>query len=135
MSAEEVGKIRHLCPAVPGEALDLLASICVVGRQLELSEEEDLSEMGADMQMLTAAEMAAEAMDFYPGIDALPLGYLPLAKCLIGSGDPYFIKCPEGIIVRIPHEAARRPSLDQTQIETVATSLASLLAQATVEND
>src|SRR5215204_5428809 len=94
---------------LPARLLDWLLSYPLVGTEFYLSEEEDESGLGAEMQWLTPAQMISETLETYPGILAGPVGYLPVGMCLIGSGDPYFLKTEAGDdppVVRIPHEAA-----------------------------
>lgn len=130
LSLEELHSLKKLCPVVSLGNLEILSTLPIVGCSMSVSENDDLSEMGAELQIMTAEEIADEATNFYPGIPALPLGYLPIAKCLEGSGDPYFIKCPQGTVVRIPHEAVDDDGLLVEDIETVATSLRAMLETA-----
>ncbi len=55
-----------------------------------MDEDDDESELGADLKWFGPSEMIEEALSVYPGETVIGLGYLPVAACLAGSGDPYF---------------------------------------------
>jgi hypothetical protein len=82
--------------------------------------------------------MIREAKDSYPGIAALPLGYVPIGNCGRGSGDPYFYRASDGAIVRIPHDATSfdhaDASLDESAVELVARSVEALVAAASLDD-
>ena len=70
----------------------------------------DQTGIGADLTIFTEAESIDEAENFYPGIAVSPDGYVPVAGCLDGSGDPYFIKVsdgPNGALYRVYHDEVR----------------------------
>jgi hypothetical protein len=121
---------------VPPYLLDWLLSYPLVGTEFSLSEEEDESGLGAEMQWLTPAQMISETIETYPGIVAGPLGYLPVGMCLVGSGDPYFLKTGSGDdppVVRIPHEAAGTDdTLNEDLIEQVTPRLSDFLRKAEI---
>ena len=80
----------------------------LVGRSASLSEENDLSTLGAEMRFLTAAQSDDELANAWPGIGVAADGYVPVASCSIGSGDYYYINCndgPNGPLYRIYHDA------------------------------
>ena len=121
---------------LPAHLLDWLLSYPLVGTEFYLSEDEDESGLGAEMQWLTPAQMVSETVETYPGIVAGPLGYLPVGMCLTGSGDPYFLKTGSGDdppLVRIPHEAADADgNLDVDRIEQVTPRLSDFLRKAEI---
>ena len=121
---------------LPAYLLDWLGSYPLVGTEFSLSEEEDESGLGVEMQWLTPAQMISETIDTYPGIVAVPLGYLPVGMCLVGSGDPYFLKINPGDdppVVRIPHEAADADgNLNSDLIEQVTPRLSDFLRKAEI---
>ena len=57
-----------------------------------LDQDDDESGLGADLKWFTADQIIEEALSAYPGKVVLNLGYLPVAACLSGSDDPYFLK-------------------------------------------
>lgn len=80
------------------------------GKDCCLAESEDESGEGADLRIFTEEKSMDEATNFWPGIAVVPDGYVPVACCLIGSGDPYFIKVsegPSGRLYRVYHDAVR----------------------------
>lgn len=94
----------------------------IIGKVVELSENEDVSKLGAEMEVLTPTDIIEETMDFYPGIVAMKKGYIPIARCLLGSGDSYFVNMRENklAVFRIPHDSiTENDLLDDNQIEYV----------------
>lgn len=82
------------------------------GACFEVPEDADASGLGAELQLLTEAQAREEAEDCYPGISMRADGYVPVGMCLLGSGDPYFIRLPEGQagpLYRIHHDATEAP--------------------------
>src|SRR5262249_24235048 len=59
-----------------------------------------------DLQWLDVAQVRSEAMEAHPGISALKLGYIPVAQCLLGSGNPFFVRfdSDDPAIVQILHD-------------------------------
>lgn len=111
-----------------------LAGVC-----FSLTEEEDESELGADLKWFSAEQIVEEATQAYPGRVVAPLGYLPIAACLAGSGDPYFLKLTGGAsgdppLVRVPHDLVKfDDSYPEGQIELVCGSLGEFFRKASVD--
>ena len=102
----------------------------LIGKDFEISEDEDLSDMGADLEIMDERQCLSEATEAYPGIIAVKLGYFPVAMCLEGSGDYYYIKTAEGsggALYRIYHDSMDGESLSSDGIDKVLISYASLL--------
>jgi hypothetical protein len=79
----------------------------LVGVEFEIPESEDRSELGANIEILDDAGILSEATELYPGIEAARHGFVPIGGCLIGLGDPYFIRSSEGAggaLYRIFHD-------------------------------
>ena len=66
------------------------------GASFEIPEAADASGLGASVQLLTEAQAREEAQEAYPGLAVRADGYVPVGMCLSGSGDPYFIRLPDG---------------------------------------
>ena len=64
----------------------------IISSNFEISEEYDLSKFGADLGIMTPEQCVDEATECYPGIVAIKENYFPVASCLTGSGDYYYIK-------------------------------------------
>lgn len=80
----------------------------LAGKSACLSEEVDLSTLGADMQFLTEAQSIDESTNFWPGLGVSKDGYVPVAWCSIGSGDYYYINIndgQDGPLYRVYHDA------------------------------
>ena len=77
------------------------------GKEIDIPEEIDLSELGANFEIFDELDIRKEAEDLYPGIAVAKDGFVPVGGCLEGSGDPYFIDQndgPAGPLYRIYHD-------------------------------
>lgn len=127
----EARELRKSIPNVTKELLAFMKAYPVVGATLRLSKKKDLSRMGVLMKWLSPTEMVEEALDFYPGIVALPAGYIPVGECVTGSGDPYFYNTADGSIVRILHQpGADEDRLSNKQVEVVAKTMTLFVEKA-----
>lgn len=68
----------------------------LAGREFEIPEKDDLSGVGAVIEILNEKHIQSEQNDAYPGIAASTAGYVPVGNCSIGTGDPYFINVQDG---------------------------------------
>ena len=102
----------------------------LIGVQLSIAPEDDLSGLGVELEWMAPDDVLAEATGAYPGIVAVARGLIPVGTCLEGSGDPYFLRVRDGAVVRVPHDAATETTLDETAIELVASSIDDLLDRA-----
>lgn len=129
VTEEELARVEaSLGLRLPQEIASMLRNFCLVGLCVSLDESEDLSGLGADFQWMSVEHMIEEGAETYPGIMAVPLGFLPVGMCSYGSGDPYFVSLHTGALVRIPHECAVGDALDVTQIEEVLSSVHQITA-------
>ena len=102
----------------------------IIGCDFEVPEDEDLSELGADLKIMSIEQCISEATECYPEIVALKEGYVPVAMCLAGSGDYYYIKTTEGkhgSLYRIYHDAVDGEKIAINGIDKVLNNYASLL--------
>lgn len=102
----------------------------IIGCDFEVSEEDDLSELGADLRIMSIEQCVSEARECYPGIVAIKDGYIPVAMCLEGSGDYYYIQVTEGesgSLYRIYHDAVNGEKIESKGIEKVLNNYVSLL--------
>ena len=93
---------------LPQYWIDFLNTNDLRGKDCCLTENEDESGVGVDLCIFTEEQSIDEATNFWPGIAVVPDGYIPVANCLIGSGDPYFINVsdgPNGRLYRVYHDA------------------------------
>jgi len=111
----------------------------LTGVFFSLSEDQDPSGLGVEMQWMTVDEVLDEAQNATPGIQASRLGLLPVGKCMLGSGDPYFVdtRVASGPIVRVPHNAVNADTdvLDESRIERVSPSLDAFVQTSSVGLD
>lgn len=83
-----------------------------------IPEESDLSGLGAEFRLYNSEGSQKEAEAFYPGIVVASDGYVPVAYCLDGSGDPYFINSHDGLggpLYRIYHDAVKQGGYDHKE--------------------
>ena len=94
----------------------------LVGRCIKIPKQADAAGLGGDIQIYTAEQSREEAEDFYPGIAVAPDGFVPVAQCLGGSGDPYFINGRDGEggpLYRIYHDAVAAEPYDPAEAVAV----------------
>ncbi len=118
----DADRLRPLCPAW---LLDVWRKVPLSGVRIYLDAKDDPTGIGVSMQWMTASELMSEAVEASPGREAAVHGFVPVGKCLEGSGDPYFVSREpyDSPLVRIPHGAARGGRLNVEAVETVAKSL------------
>jgi hypothetical protein len=90
----------------------------LVGATVEVPEELDQSGLGIDMKFLTQEQAIDEATNFWPGLAVAKDGYVPVASCLCGSGDYYYIRATDGAagpLYRIYHDAVNEDGYDANQ--------------------
>jgi hypothetical protein len=115
---------------IPGYWQSFIADNEMIGCDFEISADADLSDLGADLRIMNTEQCISEATDCYPGIAAAKKSYVPVAMCLAGSGDYYYIRATEGengSLYRIYHDAANGEHIEIDGIEKVLNSYASLL--------
>jgi hypothetical protein len=87
-------------------------------KDIEIPEDGDLSEIGAEFRIMKPEDTIEEANDFYPGLVVKNDGYIPIGSCSTGSGDPYFINAndgPKGPLYRIYHDSVHDEGYDKKE--------------------
>lgn len=87
----------------------------LIGCELSIPAQSDLSGVGAEIEILDEQGIQAEQNDFYPGIAVSKAGYVPVGGCSLGTGDPYFICVRDGEggpLYRIDHEQVTSENYD-----------------------
>ena len=100
---------------LPQYWIDFLNSNNLRGKDCRFGENVDESGIGAALFIFTEEQAIDEAVNFYPGIVVAPDGYVPVAGCLKGSGDPYFIKASDGAtgrLYRVYHDTVSAKEYD-----------------------
>jgi hypothetical protein len=133
LDAAEVDGLTKVL-TMPPALVEIMKKAPLIGVQLSLSDDDDRSGMGAEIQWMDPGKMISEATEVYPGILAAKRGYIPVGMCLEGSGDSYFYRASDGAIVRIPHDGSTEEELDEESIEVVARSLEELVKKAEIES-
>ncbi len=90
----------------------------LIGQELSIPIEEDLSGVGAEIEILDENAARIEQTESYPGIAVAKAGFVPVGGCNIGSGDPYFINSndPEGgPLYRIYHDEVTDDTYDASR--------------------
>jgi hypothetical protein len=121
---------------IPNWFLELLKKYPLAGVKFSLRADEDESGLGVDLKWYDAKEIVDEAMNYYPGLAVIKFGYLPVGSCLVGSGDPYFIKFENNdpSIVRIPHDYLNEDdTYPVDKIEIVCNKLSIFFTNAVIE--
>lgn len=93
----------------------------LAGAEFVVTESEDRSELGAEIEILDDAGILLEATELYPGIEAIRHGFFPVGGCSIGTGDPYFIRLSEGAdgsLYRIFHDMVFEDDFPETEAVT-----------------
>lgn len=126
----EADNLKNKLPSelLPSWYIQILKKFPLVGVNFSLDEEHDQSGMGVDLKWLSPAETIDEAFEAYPGKSVIDLGYIPIGACLLGSGDPYFLKFKgdnsnDPSLVRIPHDFSSEEEYPENEIEIVCKSL------------
>ena len=91
-------------------------------KDFEIDEASDLSGLGGDLRIMTTEQSEDEANHCYPGIPAARKHYVPVAMCLLGSGDYYYINRKDGkngSLYRIYHDAVKDGHIEESGIEKV----------------
>jgi hypothetical protein len=107
------------------------------GKEIEIPEDYDLSELGAVFEILDELDIQKESEDLYPGIAVAKDGFVPVGGCLESSGDPYFINRndgPEGPLYRIYHDMFGGDDYDKDEaIDVVLRNYTEILKYKTTE--
>lgn len=99
-------------------------------KYFEIDEESDLSGLGGDLRIMTAEQSEDEAKNSYPGIQAARKHYVPVAMCMLGSGDYYYINSNDGNngpLYRIYHDSVEDDEIEENGIEKVLDNYDDLL--------
>jgi len=81
---------------IPKYWIKFLDSHKLRGIEIEIDEEQDLSEFGVSLKIFIEQEIIEEMNNYYPGMVVKNDNYIPIASCSYGSGDPYFINSNDG---------------------------------------
>lgn len=87
----------------------------LIGIELSVPPEEDLSGVGAEIEILTDDGVRLEQTELYPGIAVSKHGFIPVGGCSLGTGDPYFINSSDGEggpLYRIYHDEVTDDAYD-----------------------
>lgn len=140
LSQEEIQLRKDRLPSglMPDRLADLLMRYPLSGTRFLLSEDDDESHLGVDMRWMTPHEIIDESLLAYPGVIAVKEGYLPIGKCMEGSGDPYFSRMNasgDPQVVRVPHGSVDigKSKILTSAIEVVSESLSRFFHLATIE--
>lgn len=103
------------------------------GVECEIPKDADLSQLdGGCLEVFDETNILDEANNFYPGLVVKNDGYIPVAGCSHGSGDPYFININDGEfgpLYRIYHDDVHDDSYDKNQAIEVVLANYKLLAE------
>lgn len=139
-SEAEIALLKERFPPamVPEWFVTLLREFRLARASLSLAESDDMAGLGAELYWFAPEGMISEAFDYYPGISVLGVGFLPIAGCAMGSGDPYFldlrVSTVDPPVVRLLHDFAPLDgrAFPEEGIELVSRSLSEFFAKARV---
>jgi hypothetical protein len=103
----------------------------VCGADFEIDEGSDLTGLGGDLKIMTNDQCINEATNCFPGILAIKIRFLPVAMCMSGSGDYYYINSNDGRsgpLYRIYHDSVKGEELSENGIEKVLENYETLLS-------
>jgi hypothetical protein len=103
----------------------------VLGADFEIDEDSDLTGLGGDLRVMTSEQCIDEASNCYPGILAIKIHFVPVAMCMAGSGDYYYINSKDGRsgpLYRIYHDSVEGDELSENGIEKVLENYENLLS-------
>jgi hypothetical protein len=104
----------------------------IVGCEVVLPLDEDLSGFGVAFKWMDATQMIKEMTESQPGVAARRHGLLQVGTCLMGSGDPYFVataSSDDPALLRVPHDAVHGSDLDTQSIDIVYGRLSDFLVR------
>lgn len=84
---------------LPGYWINFIKENKLEGASCKIPPEADLADLdeeGPDLYIMDESMSDEESTKFYPGIYVRKDGYIPVAGCEIGSGNPYFINTNDG---------------------------------------
>lgn len=127
--------IDELGGTYPTWLAELLTTVPICGLQIgwQASEaDDDISWM----EVSDGPGILSESRDCYPGLAILPAGFVNIAFCVMGSGDPYFISINEGDdppLYQVYHDVSDQADaiLAEGRV-TVAASLSEFFATARI---
>lgn len=140
LSIEDVALLtRTLGTSYPTWLADLLMTVPLCG--LELGWQAPAPKQDDDhvrwLGWCDAEGIISESVECYPGLAILTLGYINVASCSIGSGDPYFISIHEGSdppLYQIFHDVSDRGELIISEgRELVSSSLSQFFDRAMLD--
>jgi hypothetical protein len=88
------------------------------GREIEIPNQNDLSGVGALIELFDEVNSIEESAGAYPGLVVKADGYVPIGGCAIGCGDPYFINLNDprpGPVYRIYYDLVLDEKYDREQ--------------------
>lgn len=124
---------------VPDWLINTLLKYNLVDVELSTTAENDKSGQGVYLKWKTAKDMVNELYEFYPGVAVISLSCLPIADCMDGSGDPYFIKINssknDSPVVRIRHDLVEDDDTYlESNLEIVSVNLESFFRSCKIKN-
>jgi len=140
--ADEMRKVVHALGGVyPDWLVELVTSVPLSG--LELGFQEFEPEPGYDgrtwLFWSDAHGILSESVECYPGVAILRAGFVNIASCSMGSGDPYFISVHDGVdppLYRVYHDIGyEAESILAGGRILVAPRLSEFLSNALLEGD
>jgi len=121
---------------MPDWYLELLKTFPIVGSDFVLLRLMGGRQVHLSLEWMSPEVMIREAREAIPGRIVIKYGYIPVASCLNGSGDPYYIRPSDGDdppLVEIFHDAVSESTgMHDSSKWMVSTSLSEFFTVATL---
>jgi hypothetical protein len=114
---EEMMALNQECGGIiPGWYIELVTTYPLCGLELGWqSSAPDEDDDGVSwMHWSDPAGMRREMLEYYPGVAIHGRGYINVAGCSHGTGDPYFIRARDGddpAVIQVAHDVSDDPEL------------------------
>ena len=132
-SAEIEQVTQDLGGKLPNWYAELISAFPLCGLDLGWQDEDDTSWM----IWSTPKQLRSESLEAYPGLAILERGYINVALCAHGSGDPYFIPTDKGDnppLYQVYHDVSDKPDeIIAEGLQLVSASLSEFFRTATVQ--
>lgn len=103
---EEIEFLEKNINFIPKWYCDLILNYPLLEINIEISENDDLSNVGVDLLWLTPTQTVSELLESYPGKSVKKFELIPFGNCATGSGNPYFIdtRSNDQRVIRVIHD-------------------------------
>lgn len=124
---------QDLSGKLPDWYAELISTFPLCGLDLGWQDEGDISWM----IWSSPEQLRSESLEAYPGLAILERGFINVALCAHGSGDPYFIPTDKGDnppLYQVYHDVSDKPDeIIAEGLQLISASLSEFFRKATVQ--